>query len=81
MLLQNLKPSRFLGVSLLAIGCLLLSFVMLGSRWLKNYLYAFAAESWFDRLVVGAHRLLRELSELYLIALLTLLFSWLLRLI
>lgn len=32
--------------SLLVITSLLLAFVMLGSRWLKNYLYAFAAQSW-----------------------------------
>jgi hydrogenase-4 component E len=29
-----------------AIASLLLAFVMLGSRWLDNYLYAFAAQSW-----------------------------------
>ena len=32
--------------SLMAIASLLLAFVMLGSRWLSNYLYAFAAQSW-----------------------------------
>ena len=43
---ENLDPFAASLVSLLAIISLMLAFVMLGSRWLKNYLYAFAAESW-----------------------------------
>ena len=45
MLIEHLDPLASSLFSLFAIACLLLSFVMLGSRWLKNYLYAFAAES------------------------------------
>jgi hydrogenase-4 component E len=41
--LQPLAASVF---SLIAIASLLLAFVMLGSRWLNDYLIAFAAESW-----------------------------------
>ena len=44
MLLEHLDPLASSLFSLFAIASLLLSFVMLGSRWLKNYLYAFAAE-------------------------------------
>jgi hydrogenase-4 component E len=46
MLIQHLPALASSLFSLLAIVALLLTFVMLGSRWLKNYLYAFAAESW-----------------------------------
>ena len=61
--------------SLLAIASLLLAFVMLGSRWLSNYLYAFAAEILADRRAVRRRRLFYgSYPELYLIAMLTLLF-------
>ena len=46
MLVAHLDPLASSLFSLMAITSLLLAFVMLGSRWLKNYLYAFAAESW-----------------------------------
>jgi len=46
MLIQHLSPLASSLFSLLAIVSLLLAFVMLGSRWLKNYLFAFAVESW-----------------------------------
>ena len=46
MLAAHLDPLPASLFSLLAIGSLLLSFVMLGSRWLRHYLYAFAAQSW-----------------------------------
>jgi len=78
MLLQNLSPLASSVFSLLAIGCLLLSFVMLGSRWLKNYLYAFAAESWLIALLSALIGFYGNYPELYLIALLTLLFRGLL---
>jgi hydrogenase-4 component E len=62
----------------LAIVSLLLSFVMLGSRWLKNYLYAFAAESWAIAALSAAVGYYGNYPELYLIAILTLLFRGLL---
>ena len=46
MLAAHLDPLAASLFSLMAIASLLLAFVMLGSRWLNNYLYAFAAESW-----------------------------------
>ncbi len=46
MLLSQLGPLASSLVSLMAIASLLLAFVMLGSRWIDNYLYAFAAQSW-----------------------------------
>ena len=46
MLAAHLDPLPASLFSLLAIGSLLLSFVMLGSRWLRHYLYAFATQSW-----------------------------------
>lgn len=74
MLIQHLDPLASSLFSLMAIVCLLLSFVMLGSRWLKNYLYAFAAESW---VIAGLSTLVGyygSYPELYVIAILTLLF-------
>src|SRR6202034_272178 len=46
MLIQHMPPLASSLFSLTAIASLLLAFVMLGSRWLDNYLYAFAAQSW-----------------------------------
>ena len=74
MLIEHLNPLAASLFSLLAIISLLLSFAMLGSRWLKNYLYAFAAESW----VIAGLSVLVGISgnypELFLIAILTALF-------
>jgi len=78
MLIQHLSPLASSLFSLLAIASLLLSFVMLGSRWLKNYLYAFAAESWAIAALSAAVGYYRQYPELYLIAILTLLFRGLL---
>ena len=74
MLIQHLSPLASSLFSLLAIASLLLSFVMLGSHWLKNYLYAFAAESWAIALLSAAVGYYGHYPELYLIALLTALF-------
>ena len=78
MLIQHLDPLASSLFSLLAIVSLLLSFVMLGSRWLKNYLYAFAAESWAIAVLSAAVGYYGNYPELYLIAILTLLFRGLL---
>jgi hydrogenase-4 component E len=74
MLLQHLDPLASSLFSLLAIVSLLLSFVMLGSRWLKNYLYAFAASSWAIAALSAAAAYFGDYAELYFIALLTLVF-------
>lgn len=74
MLVQHLSPLASSVFSLLAIASLLLSFVMLGSRWLKNYLYAFAAESWLIALLSTAVAYYGRYPELYFIAVLTLVF-------
>lgn len=74
MLIQHLDPLASSLFSLLAIASLLLSFVMLGSRWLKNYLYAFAAESWCIAAISAAVGLYGRYPELYLIAILTAVF-------
>jgi hydrogenase-4 component E len=74
MLIQHLDPLASSLFSLLAIASLLLSFVMLGSRWLKNYLYAFAAESWAIAALSAIVGYYGNYPELYLIAILTLLF-------
>jgi len=76
--IQTLSPLASSLFGLLAIASLLLSFVMLGSRWLKNYLYAFAAESWVIAALSAAVGYYGGYSELYLIAALTLLFRGLL---
>jgi hydrogenase-4 component E len=78
MLIEHLDPLASSLFSLLAITSLLLSFVMLGSRWLKNYLYAFAAESWAIAALSAAVGFYGSYPELYLIAILTLLFRGLL---
>jgi hydrogenase-4 component E len=78
MLVQHLDPLASSLFSLLAIASLLLSFVMLGSRWLKNYLYAFAAESWAIAALSASVGFYGNYPELYLIAVLTLLFRGLL---
>ena len=78
MLIQHLDPLASSLFSLLAIASLLLSFVMLGSRWLKNYLYAFAAESWAIAALSAVIGFYGNYPELYLIAILTLLFRGLL---
>jgi hydrogenase-4 component E len=74
MLIQHLNPLASSLFGLLAIASLLLAFVMLGSRWLINYLYAFAAESWVIAALSAAVGYFGSYPELYLIAMLTLLF-------
>ena len=74
MLIQHLDPLASSLFGLLAIASLLLSFVMLGSRWLKNYLHAFAAESWCIAALSAAVGYYGRYPELYLIAALTALF-------
>lgn len=64
--------------SLLAIGSLLLSFVMLGSRWLRDYMYAFGLQSWLIALLSATVGYYAHFPELYLVALLTALFRGLL---
>jgi hydrogenase-4 component E len=73
-MIQNMDPLASSLFSLLAIASLLLSFVMLGSRWLNNYLYAFAAESWIIAAMSAAVGYYGGYPELYMIAVLTLLF-------
>jgi hydrogenase-4 component E len=74
----NLPPLVDSIFSLLAIASLLLTFVMLGSRWLKHYLYAFAAESWLIAALSATVGAYGNYPELYLIAALTVLFRGLL---
>jgi hydrogenase-4 component E len=78
MLIQHLDPLASSLFSLLTITSLLLSFVMLGSRWLKNYLYAFAAESWTVAALSAAVGFFGNYPDLYIIAFLTLFFRGLL---
>jgi hydrogenase-4 component E len=74
MLAAHLTPLAASLFSLLAIASLLLAFVMLGSRWLRHYLYAFAAESWLIAILSAAVGFYGNYPELYLIAILTALF-------
>jgi hydrogenase-4 component E len=74
MMIQDLGPLASSLFSLLTIVSLLLAFVMLGSRWLKNYLYAFAAESWVIAALSALVGYYGHYPELYLIAILTALF-------
>jgi hydrogenase-4 component E len=74
MLAAHLDPLASSIFSLMAITSLVLAFVMLGSRWLINYLYAFAAESWIIAALSAAVGFYGSYPELYLIAVLTALF-------
>ena len=78
MLVAQLQPLAASVFSLIAIASLLLAFVMLGSRWLNDYLIAFAAESWLIAILSAAVGYYGHYPELYLIALLTALFRGLL---
>ncbi|MGO9604165.1 MAG: hydrogenase, partial [Candidatus Binataceae bacterium] len=78
MLVTHLDPLAASLFSLMAIVSLLLAFVMLGSRWLNNYLYAFAAQSWTIAGLSAAVGFYGGYPELYLIAVLTALFRGLL---
>jgi len=74
MLFAHLPPLAASCFSLMAIGSLLLAFIMLGSRWLRHYLYAFAAESWLIGVLSATVGYYGNYPELYLIAILTALF-------
>jgi hydrogenase-4 component E len=69
--LTQLDPLAASLFSLMAIASLLLAFVMLGSRWLTDYLTAFAVESWLIAGLSAAVGYYGHYPELYLIALLT----------
>jgi len=64
--------------SLLTIVSLILVFVMLGSRWLNNYLIAFTAQCWVVAALSAAVGYYGDYPELYLVALFTVLFRGLL---
>jgi hydrogenase-4 component E len=74
MLAAQLPPLTASLFSLVAIVSLLLSFVMLGSRWLQDYLIAFAVQSWMIAALSAAVGYYGRYPELYLIAVLTALF-------
>ncbi len=78
MLAAHLEPLPAALFSLLTIGSLLLSFVMLGSRWLRHYLFAFAAQSWLIAILSAAIAYYGDYPELYIIAILTAAFRGLL---
>lgn len=71
MLHTALSPLAYSVFSLLCIGSLLLAFAMLGSRWLTNHLFAFAAQSWLIALISAAMAWEGGLVELYGVAVLT----------
>jgi hydrogenase-4 component E len=74
MLAAHLSPLAASVFSLIAIASLLLAFVMLGSRWLRHYLFAFTAESWLIGILSASVGYYGNYPELYLIAILTFLF-------
>jgi hydrogenase-4 component E len=74
MLAAHLSPLATSVFSLIAIASLLLAFVMLGSRWLRHYLFAFTAESWLIGILSASVGYYGNYPELYLIAILTFLF-------
>ena len=74
MFLAHVNPLQASIFSSLAIVSLLLAFVMLGSHWLRNYVYAFAAQSWLIAALSAAVGYFGGYPELYVIAVLTALF-------
>ena len=74
MLLFHLDPVAQALFSLLAIVALILSFVMLGSHWMRNHIAAFAAESWVIAALSAAIGVYGHYPELLFIAALTALF-------
>ncbi len=74
MLATHFSPLAGSFFSLIAIASLLLSFVMLGSRWLRHYLYAFGLESWLIAILSASVGYYGHFPELYLIAILTAVF-------
>jgi hydrogenase-4 component E len=74
MLIFRLGPLASSLFSLFAVLALVLSFVMLGSHWLKNHVYAFAAESWVIAGLSAAVGYYGHYPELYAIAALAALF-------
>jgi hydrogenase-4 component E len=78
MTLPHFTPLAASLFSLLAIASLLLAFVMLGSRWLRDYMYAFGLQSWLIALLSTTVGYYGHYPELYLVALLTALFRGLL---
>jgi len=60
--------------TLFTIVSLILAFVMLGSRWLKNYMYAFTAQCWLIAILSAAVGYYGGFPELYLVAVFTALF-------
>jgi hydrogenase-4 component E len=70
----QLSPLATSIFSIFIIISLLLNFVILGSHWLKNYIYAFAVESWvIAGLSVGVGYY-TGITDLYFVGVLTLLF-------
>lgn len=70
----TLEPIMASLFSLLIVVILLLNVVMLASRWLKNYVLAFALESWLIALLTAGCGYYTGHSDLYVVAGLTLLF-------
>ena len=74
MFLAHVNPLQASIFSSLAIVSLLLTFVMLGSHWLRNYVYAFAVQSWLIAAMSASVAYFGGYKELYAIAALTGLF-------
>ena len=74
MFLEHVNPLQASIFSSLAVLSLLLTFVMLGSHWLRNYVYAFAAQSWLIAVLSASVGYFAGYPELYVIAVLTALF-------
>lgn len=69
----HLDPLTQALFSLLVIIALILSFVMLGSHWIKNHIVAFAAESWVIAALSAAVGIYGHYPDLLFIAALTVL--------
>ena len=74
MTILDTSPVLSTVLSLIVIGALLMSFVMLGSRWLRDYMLAFAVQSWLIAILSAIMGYVGGYTELYFVAVLTALF-------
>ena len=69
--LSSLMTSLF---GLFIVISLLLNFVMVGSRWIKNYIIAFTAECWIIGFLSFGIAFFSHITDLYIVGFLTIVF-------
>lgn len=72
--MHSLNPLVNAAFCLFIFFSILVNFIFIGSRWLENYIYAFAAESWIIAILSAGIGYFTQTVDLYFIAGLTILF-------